>query len=115
MRRRLLITALLVAGAVGFFLWRHLVAREPTFEGRPLTRWLDHHVPSSAAIPPYGSPGWNKAHEAIRNIGTNGIPTLLKMIGTRDLPPFLLKLMEAMRRHGFIQIRYRYANVSHQE
>lgn len=25
------------------------------FEERPLSSWLDHHVPSSAANPPYGS------------------------------------------------------------
>jgi hypothetical protein len=48
--------------------------------------------------PPYGSPGWKKADQDIREIGTNGIPTLLKMIRARDWPPFVLKSMEAVRR-----------------
>src|SRR5262245_24528257 len=110
-----IVTGLLLAGVVGFFLWPPAGPREPVFEGRPLTSWLDHHVASSAASPPYGSPGWKKADEAIRHIGTNAIPTLLEMIRAKDRPRFLLKLMETARRLGWIRTINRHASWRHEE
>src|SRR6478736_3856380 len=87
MSRRIgIVTGLLLAGVVGSLLWRACGPREPVFEGRALTSWLDHHVASSAASPPFGSPGWKKADEAIRRIGTNAIPTLLAMIRAKERP-----------------------------
>ena len=53
-----------------------------------LTRWLQGHTASSAAVPPFGSPGWQKADAAIRSIGTNAIPTLV-----RKLPPPIRKII----------------------
>jgi len=105
----------LLAAVVGSLLWRSSGPREPVFEGRTLTRWLDHHVASSAASPPYGSPGWKKADEAIRRIGTNAIPTLLEMIRAKDRPPFVLKLMDTARRFGFPVMKYRHAMARHEE
>src|SRR4029079_8687261 len=109
------VTALLLAGVVGSLLWRTSGPREPVFEGRRLTSWLDHHVASSAASPPYHSPGWKKADEAIRHVGTNAIPTLLKMIRAKDRPPFVIKLMEMARRRGWTRTEYRYALPRHEE
>lgn len=106
---------LVLAGMAGLLAWRTAGSREPAFAGRPLSSWLDHHVPSSAANPPYGSPGWDRADEAIRSIGTNAIPTLLKMIRARDRPPFVLKLMELARRLGFTRMKYRPAMWRHEE
>jgi hypothetical protein len=108
-----ILIGLLLACLIGFLVWR--CPTPPVFEGRPLPSWLDHHVPSSAANPPYGSPGWKKADEAIRHIGTNGIPTLLKMIRTKDWPPFVLSLRDAARRVGLIRTRYRYASSLQEE
>src|SRR5947209_5268249 len=113
--RRKILTGLLVAGVVGLLLWRVPSTREPFFEGRPLTSWLDHHVASSAASPPYDSPGWRKADDAIRRIGTNAIPMLLEMIRARDRPPILIKLMETARHLGFRRGEYRYAMPRHEE
>ena len=73
MTRRLYIVVALL-GVFGLLLWQASGPREPTYEGRTLSSWLDYHVPSSAAQPPYNSPGWHKAEEALRAIGTNGIP-----------------------------------------
>lgn len=108
-------TGLLVAGAVGLLVWRASGPGEPVFKDRTLTSWLDHHVASSGASPPYGSPGWKKADEAIRDIGTNAIPTLLEMIRAKDRPPFVLKLMETARRLGLTQRKYRHAMSRHEE
>jgi hypothetical protein len=80
-----------------------------------VTSWLDHHVASSAASPPYGSPGWKKADQAIRHIGTNAIPTLLGMIRARDRPSLVLKFMDTARRFGIPVGRYRHAITRHEE
>jgi hypothetical protein len=66
-------------------------------------------VASSAAKPPYNSPGWKKADEALRQIGTNGIPTLLAMLRAKDPPPLVLKWLESARRHPWTRFNYRYA------
>src|SRR5882724_1788868 len=110
-----IVTGFLLVAVVGSLLWRASGPREPVFEGRALTSWLDHHVASSAASPPYGSPGWKKADEAIRRIGTNAIPTLLEMIRVKDRPLFALKLMDTARRFGLPGMKYRYAMVRHAE
>lgn len=89
--------------------------REPVFEGRKLTSWLDHHVPSSAADPPYGSPGFKKAEETILRIGTNGIPTLLKMAASRDYPRPIIRLLDKARQYRWTTNRYHYASARHDE
>ena len=51
--------------------------QEPTYQGRPLSAWIDHYFPT------YGSAsGWREgrvsANEAVHQMGTNGLPLLLK-------------------------------------
>ncbi len=104
-----IIIGLLFAAVLGVLVWRASGEREPVYEGRTLTSWLDHHVASSAARPPFNSPGWKKADEALRAIGTNGIPTLLKMIRAKDPPRLVLKVFKMAGRYRWTRIRYRYA------
>src|SRR6266487_869416 len=108
-KRLAIVIAFLLVTVLGLLIWGPSRPREPVFEGRSLTSWLDHHVASSAASPPYGSPGWTKADEAIRHIGTNAIPTLLGMIRAKDRPRFVLRLMETARRFGFPLKKHRNA------
>src|SRR5580765_8198129 len=88
----------LVAGALA--IWAARGPREPTYEGRVLSDWLNHHVASSAAVPPSGSPGWNKAEEALRAIGTNGIPVLIDMLQAKEPPRLVRTLADLGRRIG---------------
>ena len=97
-KRWLIVVAVIFVGAIAL-VWQSSEPPEPMFEGRPLSSWMDHHVPSSAANPPYNSPGWLKAHEAIRAIGTNGIPTLLRMIRAKDLPRPMIKALQKVDRY----------------
>ena len=116
MRKRLsVLVGLSLAGFLGLLVWRAPRSREPVFEGRALTSWLNHHVASSDATPPYGSPGWKKADEALRSIGTNGIPTLLQMIRAKDPPPLVLKLLLLAGRYPWTRIHYRYAEPRNEE
>jgi len=114
-KRFCIVIGLLLASALGVFVWQASLPRQPVFEGRTLTSWLDHHVASSAASPPYNSPGWKKADEALRSIGTNAIPTLLDVIRAKDPPPFMLKLLEMARRQHWMRINYRYASWRQEE
>ena len=116
MRKRWCIMVVVLSAAVlALFCSQTPGPREPMFEGRALTSWLDHHVASSAATPPYGSPGWKRADEALRSIGTNAIPTLLTIVRAKDPPPLALKLIEFAARHRWARINYRYAWQRHEE
>lgn len=70
----LLLTILATAG------WLTFHAREPEHQGRKLTDWLRE----LEAAPDMGSPKWRESVAAIRAIGTNGLPTLLTMLGSSD-------------------------------
>src|SRR6266478_9343107 len=108
-RRRILVIGFALVSGLGLLVWRASGPREPVFEGRTLTSWLDHHVATSAARPPYDSPGWLKADQALRRIGTNAIPTLLEMIRAKDPPPPVLKLLRVAGRYRWTRIKYRSA------
>jgi hypothetical protein len=51
---------------------------EPSYEGRPLSFWLDQLTSSRS------SPEWSHAQLAVTQIGTNGLPVLLAMLSKRD-------------------------------
>ena len=108
----LCILVVLVAGTV---LWRATRPDEPSYGGKPLTRWLESHVPNSSANPPFNSPGWKKADEALRHIGTNAIPTLLRMVRAKDPPKVILKLIDAAQQRGLAKQRYRRASQRNEE
>jgi hypothetical protein len=114
-KRNRIATVVVLVAVMGLVLWRTAGPEEPAYEGKKLTSWLDHHVASSSATPPYGSPGWKKADEALRAIGTNAIPTLLQMLRAKDPPPFLRTLMTMAGRLGFSVFNRRYAMPQHDE
>src|SRR5205823_2572207 len=55
----------------------------------------------------FNSPGWDKAEKALRHIGTNGIPTLLRMIRAKDPAPPVLKVLTTAGRYRWTRINYR--------
>ena len=116
MTRRLgIVAVLLVAGVLGLSLWLVARQREPVYQGRTLSSWLDHHVPSNAARPPYNSPGWHQAEEALRAIGTNGIPTLVEMIRAKELSPMMQKFLRMAARYRWTRINHRSAMERNEE
>lgn len=52
---------------------------DPVYEGQPLSKWVADYSSRSATL---GSKMWDR--RAIREIGTNGLPLLLKMLKRRD-------------------------------
>ncbi len=81
-RKRIVWLILLAAVMAGFSVcvWH---SREPVYQGKRLSKWLeeidpneldDQEVPSNSTL----------AAEAVRQIGTNAVPVLLTMLQTRD-------------------------------
>jgi hypothetical protein len=87
-RLRLIFFAALVLIAVVFFcVFRN---REPSYGGKSLSYWVDHFIEpqprnAGAGVVWAENP---EAGDAIRHIGTNAIPYLLKLMSYRSKPPF---------------------------
>src|SRR5688572_24262698 len=75
-RRKVLgLTLLLLAGVA--LLCLALRPREPVFDGRPLSVWLQE-------LGSENSVKANRAREAVKAMGTNALPTLIHLLGTRE-------------------------------
>ena len=61
--------------------WKLACFREPVYEGKRLSEWLQGYITpgSYIAVEPD-----EQTDRAVRQIGTNAIPTLLRMLSTRD-------------------------------
>ena len=80
--------------------------REPRYAGRSLTIWLLEYDAWREEPPKYPElqlpdPGMPEAYEAIRRIGTNGIPTLLRMLQSPDTPALKRRLLALAAKYGF--------------
>lgn len=94
MRKRLQIAlAVLLIAIAGVIAWRvlHSREREPVYQGKRLSVWLEQYGTNHFPTVRDGPLG-KEAETAIRQIGTNAIPTYLRMITTRE-SPLKLKLM----------------------
>jgi hypothetical protein len=85
-RVALIAAVVAVAGVVAFQALRPQ-AREPVYQGKPLSFWLDGLMVQQAHLPPRlqrSAEESEMAEQAIRQIGTNAIPTLLKMLRNKN-------------------------------
>lgn len=106
-RWRVIIIIFASTALMGGAAWQVLRPREPVFEGKPLSFWLQGYDPIQGT-----EPGNQKADEVLSQVGTNAIPTLLRMLSTGD-PPFIVKLKALVRRQHFISFRRRAASNQH--
>jgi HEAT repeat protein len=104
---RILLLALPVV-ILGWTAWLLLGdPREPVAQGHPLSYWLDHYWTRPASTSGEGCiliPD-SQAAAAIRAIGTNAIPILLRMVRAHD-STLKLKLIGLAQRQNWIGIRY---------
>ena len=70
---------ILIVGILLAWAWMPSRHEEPVYQGKPMSEWL-----RSYAFSNHRSEVEIESEAALRKIGTNGIPTLLKMIQTRD-------------------------------
>jgi hypothetical protein len=100
-----LVVLLVVIGGVSA--WQGLREREPVYKGKPLSVWLNAYRLHGLA----GVETWQvrveqqKADEAVRQAGTNALPTLLRMLQAKD-SAFKVRLMNLAERQHFINIKY---------
>lgn len=73
--------ALLIAGSLAFYLTH---PREPSYEGRTLTEWLNLYYRSFSANEPNRPALYDASTNAIKHIGTNAIPFLIKKLTSRE-------------------------------
>src|SRR6266849_1668863 len=93
-KKRGILLAVLVVALIGGLGWLVLRPREPAYQDKPLSAWLEQYYGSNLTlITDTNSPARLEAENAIRQIGTNGLPLLLRLISTRDSP--LTKQLQA--------------------
>ncbi len=110
---------LLIVGLVAAVLRTFLVAsHEPVYEGKKLSAWLEDMQPPTSSVfaflvYPNGVPisaAGESAANAIREIGTNAIPLLLREIHTKEFPLKKLLIRLAAKQPIF-QLDFRTASV----
>jgi len=110
--RRILLVTLLIA-LLGFVSWLLLSQPvEPAYQGKPLNFWCFQYASNSFSHP--DGQAAKQAEIAIRTIGTNAVPTLLRWFTAED-SEFKRKLIQFTRRKLFININWRQAELKHFE
>jgi hypothetical protein len=102
-KRRILLAALLVALLCAFGWWLTRPS-EPSYKGKSLSAWLEDYGPPH--------PDAHEADEAVRHIGTNAIPILLRMLRAND-SPLKTKLIEWLGRQHLARIKIASADDKH--
>ncbi len=95
--------------ALGGLVWGLLspVRPEPVYQGKRLGQWLETY---SAPYTTTYDQQIRDANEAVRHIGTNGIPTLLWLLQARD-SALKLKLVALARKQHWVKLNFTPAQV----
>ena len=97
----LIVLLVLVICGLGLVLFLSHEPPEPTYHGKPLSAWLESYFGGGSVIGAWPNP---ETDEAIRQIGTNAIPTMLKMLKARD-SKWKFALAELSRKQDFVRIK----------
>ena len=92
----------LIAG-LGGWLGLRLISREPSYHGKPLSFWLSRAEESSVASRGRKDPKAAESREAIRAIGTNAIPVLLRILRAKD-SVLIRAAMDLVGRQDYVHI-----------
>jgi hypothetical protein len=93
---------ILIVALVSGIVWELLRPKEPVYQGRTLSGWLEVY----GTRPNPDSPEWHEANEAVRQIGTNGIPTLLAMLHRSDSAPWKRKFLDLAYKQHLIKFNH---------
>lgn len=98
--------ATLLLALLGVVVWLVLFPREgepdPVYQGRPLSAWLDDYMVPG---PRMSVKGREAANAAVRHLGTNAFPMLLRRLGTKDAP-VMDGFYELLKKQHFIKIHH---------
>ena len=78
-KKRGLLLAVLFVALLGGMVWMLSAPTEPVYQGKPLTAWLNEYNGFSGDTN-------QAAYVAFREMGTNAIPALLRVIQSYDSP-----------------------------
>ncbi len=109
MQKRVQIAALIVflAAVVGVVGWTTFSFREPSYQGKSVSKWLEgYSFQPNPSIPLRERKEWQQADRAVRYLGPNAIPTLLRALRARDAP-WQLMLVRLAAKQELIRIPYR--------
>jgi hypothetical protein len=98
----ILLVVLLVA-VVGGVTWQVLRPREtePVYQGKPLSVWLEGYGPGESTPARI-----RKADQVVREMGTNAIPTLLRLLRVDDPPTWQADVIGLLQKQSFIKIKH---------
>src|SRR5687768_2785614 len=82
-----------------------ILPQEPVYAGKTLSEWLANRDVIGVAVRT-GLTVTDETNKAIREIGTNGIPTLLKMVRARD-SDFKKASMRFLAWQRLVKVRFR--------
>ncbi len=106
-RRYLLITLLIAA--VGVLAWLLLLLDpEPTYQSRPLSYWLKGFYPGNP------DPTQKQAVDAVTQIGTNAVPTLVRMLQQKD-SKLKLRLIQLIQMQHWVHFNFESSEKRHLE
>ncbi len=100
-----IVLAVLLVAFLGVIIWQACCTHEPVYQGKPLSFWLEGCDPGNinhAHLKGQSPPTWSQANAAIREIGTNAIPTLLRMLEQPD-SRFKLIIIKLLQKQHFIK------------
>ncbi len=108
--RRIFAAALLLV-LLSCLTWVMLREREPGWRGRSLSAWLRDYaaITPSTPFPPFDERFRDKAEaasHAVRQIGTNALPTLIRMLQARE-SPLKGQLIRLAGKQSFIRLSFR--------
>jgi hypothetical protein len=90
---------LAVIGVVG---WMTSSFREPKYQGKSVSKWLEsYNFQPNPSIPLRERQEWQQADRAVRHLGTNAIPTLLRALRATDAP-WKLILVRVAAKHDIM-------------
>src|SRR5690242_12224993 len=83
-KKTFMVIPLLFFAAVAGLFWAVLPPTEPSYDGKTLSYWLAQYEGIGSAGADTKEPKAIESREAIRHIGTNALPTLLRMLRAKD-------------------------------
>ena len=100
-------TFALLLGAIVFRAWSHA---EPSYQGRPLSAWLREYDKFEDAAYVHAAPPKPWPYDAVRHIGTNAIPWLLKSLRQRD-SRLKIEVMRLVKLQSVLKLHFTPARV----
>lgn len=99
-RKRLVWFAALIVIATATLYLLFANPREPLYKGKPLTYWLQGYLPNSEH-----ANSQSEADEAILKLGTNAIPTLLRLLHAKD-SNIKIKVIDIAKKQRLFKIHF---------